>query len=253
MILRHYWLPSPRLPGFVEKTLEEALCEAIAAGSVANLDALLLEALHHRGLKVKSQQAITGNRRFKDDIRLHTERGIVSIEIEKAGNRLEFDLLKMMAFAESLTSQHQAFGCLIIPATLQLKNPFISGSGKEEIWHYVTKRLLPMIDKVRGLKLANILVLGYANQEPNRSQAQRKVSLRGRVVEAWREAGSPRWDLSMTLKVAIDEDEKLERRSIEPSAQMFRIKRLRKDQKYMQNWVRGCKFQWLVRRGIPGT
>ena len=110
-------------------------------------------------LNAKARGRILDGRKFEDDIRLYAGDEEISIEIENDGNRLEFDILKMLSFAEAVPKKHRAYGCLVIPANKTLSNPYISGSGKERIWDYVTRRLLPMILPVHGVRLDNILVL----------------------------------------------------------------------------------------------
>ena len=154
-LLQYYWQPKPLLPAHVVHVLREALEGALAADS-KNVDAAFLRELQFRGLEAKREQKIIEHRRFKDDVRVYAGRDEISIEIEKDGNRLEFDLLKMMAFSCTVLPNRRAFGCLIVPANLELGNPFISGNGHEQIWNYLTKRLLPMIQNLQGIRLENL-------------------------------------------------------------------------------------------------
>jgi hypothetical protein len=177
-ILKHYWRPSPQLPVDVTTALETAVRFGLQE-TVKKIDGGVLESLRAEGFHVSPRVRILQGRKFEDDIRLNAVNNDVSIEIENDGNRLEFDLLKMMSFAETVASDHHAFGCLIIPAQKELGNPYISGNGKERIWDYVTKRLLPMILPVKGLRLENILLLGYARPNELRRTSSR-VRLKAR-------------------------------------------------------------------------
>ena len=196
---------------------------------------------------------ILASRKFEDDIRVCAGDDDLSIEIENYGNRLEFDILKMMSFAETVPDNHRAWGCLIVPANKRLGNPFISGSGQERIWDYLTKRLLPMTLPIRGLRISNILVLGYLRAVPAKEQNAQvsndktfnEEKLRGLVQRAWIDAGKPSWDVERTVRVAIDADTQVEQESNKIPAPRFRVNRQQNNFQYLRQWVRGCKFDWL--------
>ena len=174
-ILRHYWRPTPKLSSYLTRALEESV-DVAARESVKKIYEAVLSSLRTQDINAKPRERILQGRKFEDDIRVYAGNDEVSIEVENDGNRLEFDLLKMMTFAETVPKDHRPFGCLIIPANKQLGNPYISGSGKERIWDYVTVRLLPMILPVKGLRLENILVLGY--ERANQKEAADSVSIK---------------------------------------------------------------------------
>lgn len=260
-ILRQYWLPKPQLTVKVEKILVQALSEAVAV-SPKSIDNAFYSAIRKYGLDAKSEQKILEGRGLRDDIRVSNKGEEISIEIENAGNRLEFDILKMMAFSETLPRDRRGFGCLVIPAERRLGNPFISGNGKERIWDYVTKRLLPMVENIQGFKIKNILVLGYheivkgqrsnsfeltSRRDQKRSVSHHGDKLKNRVVQAWDKAGKPVWDFDTTLSVAVEEDKKLERENLSPARQ-FRSNRIKNNRGYLHQWIAGCRFRWLKRR-----
>ena len=95
------------------------------------IDAAVLRSLLAQGFDAQPRRKILVDRKFEDDIRLCDGDHHVSIEVENYGNRLEFDLLKMMTFAEAVPEAKHAWGCLIVPAYKELKNPYISGNGRE--------------------------------------------------------------------------------------------------------------------------
>jgi hypothetical protein len=251
-ILKYYWLSSPQLPAHVTTALEKGVSFALR-GREKRIDGGILESVRAQGFDANPRMRILQSRKFEDDIRLIAGNDEVSIEIENDGNRLEFDILKMMSFGETVATDRRAFGCLIIPAKKELKNPYISGSGKERIWDYVTNRLLPMILPIKGLRLENILVLGYERpndlevsvQVPSRGTRQSERSLRGLVHEEWINAGQPLWDIDRTLKAAIEADTYLEQNGLGNPAEEFRASRKVNQLPYMRLWVRGCKFNWL--------
>ena len=219
------------------------------------IDAALLSSLRAQGFDAQARRKVLVDRKFEDDIRLRDGVHHVSIEVENYGNRLEFDLLKMMTFAEAVPEANHAWGCLIVPAYRELRNPYISGNGRERIWHYLTGRLMPMILPIRG-RLSNILVLGFDRVSPataNDSRASpeavlNEMSLRGLVHQAWMKAGKPSWDIERTVKEAIYADVCLERDQKENPAAVFRQYRLSNNQRYLRTWVNGCKFDWLKKR-----
>lgn len=236
----------------ISRALDEAVNVA-ARESVKEIDEAVLSLLRRQGVDARPREKVVRGRKFEDDIRIYAGNDEVSIEIENEGNRLEFDLLKMMTFAETVSKNHRAFGCLIIPASKQLGNPFISGNGKERIWDYLTKRLLPMMLPVNGLRIENVLVLGYerANQKktaysiPVNCTGRRDQSLKGLVRQAWISTGKPPWDIDRTLRVAIAADSKLEGEGQMNPAPKFRASRRTRDLGYLRQWVMGCKFEWL--------
>jgi hypothetical protein len=158
-----------------------------------------------------------------------------------------------MSFAESVPKNHRAWGCLIVPADKRLGNPFIAGSGQERIWDYLTKRLLPMTLPIRGLRISNILVLGYERPAPTKEKIAlvssntsfNEEKLRGVVQRAWINAGKPSWDVERTVRETIDADARLEQESINNPAPTFRANRQQNNIQYLRRWVIGCKFDWL--------
>lgn len=220
--------------------------------SEKTIDNALLLSLIEQGFDARARRPILGSRRFEDDIRVCAGDDELSIEIENYGNRLEFDILKMMSFAETVPENYRAWGCLVVPVNKKLGNPFISGSGQERIWDYLTKRLLPMTLPIRGLRISNILVLGYERAAPAREERARVSTntsfngekLRGLIQRAWINAGKPSWDVGRTVREAIDADVRLEQESNNP-APRFRANRRQNNFQYLRRWVIGCKFDWL--------
>ena len=253
-ILAHYWRPVPIISPLIGRALEKAV-DLASRSNAKKIDEVMLDSLRAQGLDAKARERILDGRKFEDDIRLHAGDEEVSIEIENDGNRLEFDILKMLSFAEAVSNKHRAYGCLVIPANKRLSNPYISGSGKERIWDYVTGRLLPMILPVQGVRLDNILVLGY--ERSNLSDipvlvtspvtGPKEKSLRGLVHREWIKAGKPPWNVDDTLKVAVDADERLERNNLGNPAEEFRANRKAQQLEYLRRWIRGCKFEWLTK------
>ena len=195
--------------------------------------------LRLQNLQAKARERILNGRKFEDEIRIYAGNEEISIEIENDGNRLELE--------------HLAYGCLVIPANKRLSNPYISRNGKEQIWDYVTKRLLPMILPISGGRLDNILVLRYERATlpevsllvTSASMGAEQQSFRGLVQREWMNAGKPSWNVDDTLKVAVEADERLEQEGLKNSAEKFRINRKTKQLEYLQRWVKGCKFEWL--------
>jgi hypothetical protein len=257
-ILRHYWRPTPVLPTSLLEAIENSLTAALRTTD-NKIDAALLRSLVAQDFDAQPRKKILVGRKFEDDIRVCDGNHHVSIEIENDGNRLEFDLLKMMTFAEAVPETCRAWGCLIIPANKELKNPFISGNGRERIWNYLTGRLMPMTSPIRG-RLSNILVLGFdratqataINSRESLDSVAGESSLRGLVQQAWIDAGKPSWDTERTIKEAIYADVCLERDQEENPAAVFRQNRINNNQRYLRTWVLGCKFNWLRKRAEPG-
>lgn len=69
-------------------------------------------------------------------------------------------------------------------------------------------------------------------------------SLRGMVIDAWKAAGRPRWELGRTVRAALSADEDLEKRGLNP-APTFRKHRKQQDQASISTWTNGCRFEWL--------
>ena len=253
-ILKHYWRISPHLPRRVVEALESSLETALQSDE-DKIDGVLLRSLVAGGFDAKPRNQIVPSRRFEDDIRLCEGADVVSIEIENYGNRLEFDLLKMMSFAETIPETQRAWGCLIVPANKVLENPYISGNGRERIWDYLTKRLMPMTLPIKGLRILNILVMGF--EQPNKrsklGSVKSQVSsysewLSTLVKEAWVNAGKPGWDLDRTVQETIEADAKLEKEGKGDPAPKFRASRKAGDHTYMRQWVLGCRFGWFKSR-----
>ncbi len=246
------------------QALKVALEAALATATYRDLDAAFLRELQLQGWEARREAKIVEHRRFKDDARVSAGRDEISIEIEKDGNRLEFDLLKMMAFSYTVIPSRRAFGCLIVPADHKLKNPYISGNAHELTWDYLTRRLLPMIKNLQGINLKNVLVLGYPQSTTFKGKVQSSAStllrhkqkkirsseinsLRGQIILGWERAGKPQWGLDTTVKMAVQADKTLEARNLNP-APKFRSNRLKNNNAYSRKWVLACKFEWLKSR-----
>lgn len=115
-ILRHYWRPTPVLPTHLLEAIENSLKAALQTTD-NRIDAALLHSLVARGFDAKARSKISVDRKFEDDIRLSAGDHHISIEVENYGNRLEFDLLKMMAFAEAVPEKHHAWGVSLFQQT----------------------------------------------------------------------------------------------------------------------------------------
>lgn len=115
---------------------------------------------------------------------------------------------------------------------------------------------MPMTMPIRGLRLSNILVLGFdrvsqatvTNSRLSLDTVLDENSLRGLVQKAWIKAGKPSWDLEHTIKEAIYADVCLERDQNGNPAPAFRQNRINNNQGYLRTWVMGCKFDWLRKR-----
>ena len=81
------------------------------------IDAAVLRLLVAQGFDAQPRRKILVDRKFEDDIRVCDSDHHVSREIENDGNRLEFDLLKMMTFAEAVPETHLAWGVLLFQQT----------------------------------------------------------------------------------------------------------------------------------------
>ena len=251
-IQRHYWRPTPVLPTHLMEAIETSLKAALQTTD-NKIDAAFLQSLAALGFDVKPRSKILAGRKFEDDIRLYDGDHQISIEVENYGNRLEFDLLKMMTFAEAVPQRHSAWGCLVVPASKELENPYISGSGRERIWDYLTKRLMPMILPIRGLRLSNIVVLGFdrmnqtrvVESKGGRAPTLTGATLRGLVQHAWMNAGKPSWDIDRAVREAVKFDIHLEQDLNENPAPAFRENRINNNYGYLRSWVLGCKFAWL--------
>lgn len=91
----------------------------------------------------------------------------------------------------------------------------------------------------------NSEILGLTNIEvetPKRSS--QRNSIRGLVIQAWKAAGKPAWDVEKTLEVCQGIDEQLSKDGLEP-APRFRKAIQERDQEYLLQWVHGCRFDWL--------
>jgi hypothetical protein len=272
LVDHYYWRGTPTLPSSIFECLKTGVRKAVEEDA-KRLDELLFLYLKGQGIDVRLEERILPGRRFKDDLRIIQGQDHISVEIEKEANRLEFDLLKMMAYAETIPSDGRAFGCLIIPDNLEMGNPFIAGNGKELRWDYVTKRLLPMISGIEGLRISNILVLGYTSpqrpqgrmgsassthgkngagrtgikrnaQEPQKGPQPGPDSLAGRVIRLHEREPFRQGDVDRTIEGAIQEDERLLREGRNP-AKRFREERERNNREYMRRWILGCHFDWL--------
>ena len=141
-ILKHYWRPSPQLAESLVRGLEKGVNIALQTRE-KTIDNALLRSLTEQGFDARARRQILASRKSEDDIRVCAGDDNLSIEIENYGNRLEFDILKMMSFAETVPENHRGWGCLIVPANKRLGNPFISGSGQESIWNYSDQTTSP--------------------------------------------------------------------------------------------------------------
>ena len=75
--------------------------------------------------------------------------------------------------------------------------------------------------------------------------------LRGLVIEAWENAGRPRWTVAETIEVTESIDEALATAG-RGRAPKFRAARLAGDRTYIKSWVNSSRLKWLsMRFGIP--
>jgi len=68
-----------------------------------------------------------------------------------------------------------------------------------------------------------------------------RKSLRREIIKQWENANCPQWTVAQTVKVAIECD-----KHIHPTpAPKFREALQQNDEKYLKQWVQGCRFSWL--------
>lgn len=73
---------------------------------------------------------------------------------------------------------------------------------------------------------------------------ERKDSVRGRVILAWKSASKPNWDIEKTIAVCKEVDSEFEREGPCP-APAFRRAIKSDDRSYIKVWVYGCHYPWL--------
>jgi hypothetical protein len=69
-------------------------------------------------------------------------------------------------------------------------------------------------------------------------------TLKGRVDDKHKRAGSPQWDSRKTIEVCIKTARELEAEGFDRAIK-FRNAIKRNDEKYIKTWVLGCHFKWL--------
>ena len=70
------------------------------------------------------------------------------------------------------------------------------------------------------------------------------MHLRTMVVDAWQQAGCPKWHYEQTLTECLKADQEL-RCSKENPARRFREEIENQNRAYLRQWVMGCHFEWL--------
>ena len=73
---------------------------------------------------------------------------------------------------------------------------------------------------------------------------QRRNSVRGRVILAWKNARKPNWGIQKTQEVGINIDREFEDSGLCPAPQ-FRKAIKSKMNSYIRNWFQGCHFPWI--------
>ena len=71
-----------------------------------------------------------------------------------------------------------------------------------------------------------------------------KDSLRGRVIQKWKDNGEPSWGYDRTLQECVKANGALESKRLNP-ALCFRSAIMLDDRVYIRQWVYGCHFSWL--------
>jgi hypothetical protein len=66
-------------------------------------------------------------------------------------------------------------------------------------------------------------------------------SLKSEIIKQWKNSNCPQWTVTQTVKVAIECDKKIN----PPPAPRFREALQKNDEKYLKQWVQGCRFPWL--------
>ena len=77
----------------------------------------------------------------------------------------------------------------------------------------------------------------------NGNKMNRKKTLRGLVIQMWKEEGKPAWNYSETRNACLKANDELQTRGLNP-AKKFRQKVEENDEAYIENWVGGCHFEW---------
>lgn len=60
----------------------------------------------------------------------------------------------------------------------------------------------------------------------------------------WKKASSPNWDVNKTIEACEIADANLNKRNLNP-APKFREARMKRDARYIRQWVLGCHLLWL--------
>ncbi len=107
--------------------------------------------------------------------------------------------------------------------------------GKKNI-----KKFISAAEKV-GLEITKI---GARENDERRVTMKRAKTLRGLVIQMWREAGRPKWNDAETKSICLNANDELKNRNLNP-AKRFREQVEKGDQMYIEQWVSGCHFEWL--------
>lgn len=167
------------------KTLREALCDSVREISIDNMEALLkkhetnpanFDSLVEKNLRQANDSLditrncrISPHRRFNHDLVIKTDDALVCVEIEKGYlARFEFDILKMLAFCserrQKIDPGVALYGAFIVPGDNVVAS-HISGNSNESSYRYL-KRIAGLVALIQPSLLDDILILGYAVEEP---------------------------------------------------------------------------------------
>ncbi len=69
-------------------------------------------------------------------------------------------------------------------------------------------------------------------------------SLRAEIIKRWEEKKCPQWNYNETIDIAVKSDKVLSDHGFSP-APKFRRAIKQNDEKYLKQWVQGCRFPWF--------
>ncbi len=173
--------------------MNDLLCTAVSAISVeelqklmdkhesdpANFDGRLEEIIRSMrpDLTVHANHRVFGGAKFNNDLVIETDGAVVCLEIEKSHlARLEFDVLKMQAFASQWLAKQpgaKVYGAFMVPADNVVAR-HISGNARESSYRYL-QRLSRLVAQVDPLLLDDVLIVGYASPMPDEQVTQREL------------------------------------------------------------------------------
>jgi len=73
---------------------------------------------------------------------------------------------------------------------------------------------------------------------------QRRKSIRGQVILAWKNLRKPNWGIQKTQEVCINIDREFEKAGHCPAPQFRKAVKSKRD-RYVRTWVLGCHYPWI--------